>query len=146
MEIGELFRFDDPGNHCFGCSPHNPSGLQLAFTRTGDRTVECRTTVKPDFGGQPGVIHGGVQAALLDEVMGVAVHLAWPEGEDADCVTADFSLRYRRPAPTATELVLVGELDHVDGRNVHVRGEIRDGKGEVLTRGTARWVRIQRDR
>ena len=71
MEIGELFRFDDPENHCFGCSPHNPSGLQLAFTRTGDRTVECRTTVKPDFGGQPGVIHGGVQAALPDKPIAI---------------------------------------------------------------------------
>ena len=140
--IGQIKRFDDADNHCFGCSPHNVHGLQLEFTRTGPKSVESRTRVKPEFGGQHGVIHGGIQAALLDEVMGVAARLAFEDGFSADVVTVDFSLRYRRPAATEEELVLVGELDRVEGRDLHVHGEIRNESGETLTRATARWVRI----
>ena len=151
FEIGQTLTFDDPDNTCFGCSPHNEHGLQLTFVRTGPKRIECRTRVKPDFGGQHGVIHGGIQATLLDEVMGVAVRLAYDgdgdgdgDGEDdAPIVTADFSLRYRRPARTEEMVVLVGELEGVEGRNVHVRGEIQSEGGKTLTQATARWVRLE---
>lgn len=136
-------RSDDDGGTCFGCGTHNAQGMRLEFTRTGPRTVEGRTRVAEHFGGQPGIIHGGIQAVLLDEVMGVAAHCAFAEGDDHHLVTADFQLRYRRPAPTGQPLVLFGELDRVDGRDLHVRGEIRSEAGEVLTRATARWVHVR---
>jgi len=136
-------RSDDDADTCFGCGTDNAHGMQLEFTRTGPSTVEGRTRVAAHFGGQPGIIHGGIQAVLLDEVMGVAAHCAFEEGEDHHVVTADFQLRYRRPAPTGQPLVLFGELERVDGRNLHVRGEIRSEAGEVLTRATARWVHVR---
>jgi acyl-coenzyme A thioesterase PaaI-like protein len=46
-------------------------------------------------------VHGGIQAALLDETLGFAAHAArGPDGPDFDIVTVEFSLRYRWPAPT----------------------------------------------
>lgn len=144
IETGRITRFDDADNTCFGCSPHNERGLKLEFVRTGPREVECRYTCAPHFGGMPGVIHGGVQAAILDEVMGVAAHLAFAPEDDVAIATVDFALRYRRPVPTGTEVLIRAELERSEGKDVFVRGEIQDPSGRALTTATARWRQIAR--
>ncbi len=141
MEVGETGTNDDPQNRCFGCSPHNPRGLRLVFTRTGEHTVEARYTVDPALCGVSGVVHGGIQATLLDETLGMTAHHA--SGEDGHFVTVDLDLRYRRPVPTEVELVVRGELVRVDGRDVHLRGEIATPNGEVLTTAASRWRRLR---
>lgn len=53
---------------CFVCGRENALGL--ATRRVSDRAVgEARTTLEiPErFNGFPGVVHGGIVAALLDE-------------------------------------------------------------------------------
>ncbi|HKJ23687.1 MAG TPA: PaaI family thioesterase [Myxococcota bacterium] len=145
-QIGETWRNDGPEHTCFGCGHANARGLRLVFTRTGERTVEAPFRAEAHWCGAPAVVHGGIQAALLDEVMGMAGHLAFDAEADGDVdiVTADFRLRYRRPVPVAAPLVLHGELQRVEGRDVFVGGEIRDAAGAVLTTGEARWRRLGR--
>ena len=58
--------------NCFVCGVENTYGLNLSFysTKLGEVTVE---TVVPDrFQGYPGVVHGGIVASLVDEVLGRA--------------------------------------------------------------------------
>ncbi len=142
MEIGETFVRDDPENGCFACSPHNPHGLQLRFTRTGENAIACRFTAGPHLAGAPGVVHGGIQATLLDDVFGMAVHTFFGAEEETVLVTADFQLRYRRPVPLGEPLVVRGELVRADGRDFRVEGRIESEPGEVLTLAEARWRRI----
>ena len=110
--------------------------------RAGPRAGEVRGTRQSDFNalaqyqGAPGVLHGGLQATLLDEVMGTTAHTAYVEHVSASLVTVDFSLRYRRPVPVEAPLVIFGELQRVAGR-------IENALGEVLTVAEARWCRLQ---
>jgi uncharacterized protein (TIGR00369 family) len=131
----------DPEGGCFGCGPHNAHGLRLVFRERGDGRVECLYTAPAHLAGAPGVIHGGIQATLLDEAMGHAIH-AGERDESLDVVTVDLRLRYRRPAPTGTALAVSGRLVRVDGRDYHVEGEIRSAAGELLTAAEGRWRRI----
>lgn len=141
---------DDPNNQCFGCSPHNDRGLRLTFMRTESRTVESRYTVPEHFCGAPQVVHGGIQAAMLDEVLGYACQTAFEDPstdadlskQDLQIVTASFALKYRIPVPTGAPLVLRGVVDRVEGRNVFVNGVILDADARELTRAEARWVRL----
>jgi rhamnulokinase len=52
---------------CFGCGTANLFGLQLELEREPDGSVRGRFFVKQDHQGPPGVAHGGVLAAALDE-------------------------------------------------------------------------------
>ena len=54
--------------NCFGCGESNPIGLRLKYRREGDR---LRTEFMPgdDHQGWPGIVHGGIIASLLYEVM-----------------------------------------------------------------------------
>src|SRR5262249_20775572 len=65
--------WSDPTNRCFGCSPDNPHGLGLRFFET-DAGVEIDYTAPDRVEGAPGIVHGGVQATILDEAFCVTVH------------------------------------------------------------------------
>lgn len=86
---------------------------------------------------------GGIQAVLLDEAMGVAIHRS--DGNEAlDVVTVEFKLRYRRPVATGVPLIVRGTLQCTDGRDYWVEGAIVDVSGQQLTVAEARWRRIGR--
>ncbi|HUR76882.1 MAG TPA: PaaI family thioesterase [Acidimicrobiales bacterium] len=150
MAIGQELRFDFPDNMCFGCSPHNDRGLQLTFTQVSHSGVAGRYTAPAHTCGAPGVVHGGVQAALLDEAVGFAVHAhhesvgALEDDEAAwrKVVTVEFDLRYRRPVPTDVEFGLRAEVVRVSGRDYLAVAEILGDDDEVLTSATAKWRRI----
>ena len=55
-------------HNCFGCSPVNPSGLQMKFY-TQDSSVFSRLTVPDHLCGWDRLVHGGVISTILDEVM-----------------------------------------------------------------------------
>lgn len=58
-----------PTQLCFGCGPHNPHGLRLRFEREGE-LVRSRFLLGPGYDGPPGLLHGGLQALIADEVAG----------------------------------------------------------------------------
>jgi acyl-coenzyme A thioesterase PaaI-like protein len=133
---------DGPEHHCFGCGHRNEHGLKLRFRVDDENGIEAEYVAPEHQAGAPGVVHGGIQAALLDEVMGVAIHEGSGVGDDLRVVTAEFNLRYRRPAPTQQPLRIRGRLERSEGRDYFARGEILSADGEVLTRADARWRRI----
>lgn len=129
---------------CYGCGQGNAQGLRMRFEHLADGSAECVYRAAEHLAGAPGVIHGGVQATLLDEVMGHAIHLAEPDPEGMDSVTVDFSLRYHRPAPVGEALTLRAKLLRAEGRDFFVAGEIVSPSGDVLTTAEARWRRVRR--
>ena len=149
MAIGNEIRFDFPDNNCFGCSQTNPHGLQLTFMHVSHSGVEGRYTAPEHQCGAPGIVHGGLQAALLDEAIGFAMHamhasdgqLEEDEAGWQRVVTMEFDLRYRRPVPVGEELVLRAEIVGSHGKDYYAVAEIlRDD--EVLTAATAKWRTI----
>jgi uncharacterized protein (TIGR00369 family) len=141
LSMSKLIVNDWPDNHCFGCSPHNQSGLRLTFVETTPGSVETTYTASEELCGAPGVVHGGIQAALLDEVMGTAAR-SGAQIEAIELVTAEFQLRYRRPVPIGTRLTIRGHLVRSEGRDFFLEGAIAAANGEDLTLATARWRRV----
>jgi uncharacterized protein (TIGR00369 family) len=127
---------------CFGCGQDNASGFRLRFRRTGEGSVEAVYEVPEHFRGAEGVVHGGIQATLLDEVMGLAAHTALA-AEDHKIVTVELNVRYRKPTPTTAPLTIRGSMVRVEGPNLFFTGEIVDGDGTVLTEADARWKRLR---
>ena len=116
--------------HCFVCGMQNPIGLGLQFTDDGESTVRAEVTVPDQYNGYPGVVHGGIVAAILDEVSGRAL-LA--RGHDIKnlFVTLKMEVRYRHPTPTNTPLTAIGSIVEAKERKAQVRGEIRLPDGTV---------------
>lgn len=123
-----------PGQ-CFGCSRHNPHGLQLRFVPT---EKGCRTQCEvPDrFCGFDGIAHGGMTSLLLDEV--AAWTLCTQLGQLG--LTANLSAQYHDPVPTGAELVVEGTLVRHDAKKALVRSTVRSADGELLADAESTWV------
>jgi acyl-coenzyme A thioesterase PaaI-like protein len=107
--------------HCFVCGLENPYGLQLTFYGRQPGRVEATYAVPERFQGYPGKAHGGIVAALLDEIVGRAAMVDDPLHF---MVTAKIDIRYRRPIPVEQPLRLVGVLGRQRGRRATARGEL----------------------
>ena len=113
--------FFPTGGLCFGCSPSNAAGLRLRFFRDGDG-VRCETTVAAIYQGAPTVVHGGIQAVLLDETCCAAAFFSTGDF----VVTGELNLRYRRPCPIERPLVVTARIVARENRFLRLRGEIRE--------------------
>jgi acyl-coenzyme A thioesterase PaaI-like protein len=95
--------------------------------------VRGTVTVPEHCNGYPGVVHGGVVAALLDETAGRTVLL--DGGFDDLMVTLKLEVTFRRPTPTATPLTLVGRLLGRSPGRAEAEAELRLPDGSVSARG-----------
>jgi uncharacterized protein (TIGR00369 family) len=103
-------------------------GLKVRFDDNGVDEVRVKYTVDDQYQGYPGVVHGGVVAAMLDEVAGRVMMI---DDHNRFFMTAKMTLRYRRPVPTETELTMVGRLLNESRRAVQAHAEIRLPDGSV---------------
>jgi uncharacterized protein (TIGR00369 family) len=76
---------------CFGCDPDNPIGLRLVFHRSGD-VVTATWDPRSELEGYPGVVHGGIQATLADEIGGWYVYAVLGTAG----VTKELSINYEQ--------------------------------------------------
>jgi uncharacterized protein (TIGR00369 family) len=59
--------YDKEQNMCFGCSQKNPAGLKLQFEEL-DKFIIATWQPSEIYQGYANVLHGGIIAALLDEI------------------------------------------------------------------------------
>jgi acyl-coenzyme A thioesterase PaaI-like protein len=117
----------------------NPVAPPLVVRALEDRSVEGRVTMRAIHEGPPGAVHGGWVAALLDQMLGHANAAAGAHG-----MTAELTIRYRRPTPYGVALLLRARTDSVDGRQVRCSGEV-EADGVVTAEATALFIRPSAD-
>ena len=104
---------------CFGCGRDNPAGLKLEFTLKDD-CYSAVFTPRREHQGYDGMAHGGIIAALLDEVMGDYVY----ELTRQKAFTARLELRYRQAVPIGRPLQAVASVLRKKGRLYEMKGEV----------------------
>ena len=123
-----------PG-HCFGCSPRNPHGLQLRFWRS-ESGCSTRCIVPDRLCGWDGWVHGGIIAALLDEVAAWSIVVLLRRLG----ITGKLTIRYVKPVPTNTELDVRGQVRQHNPRFAEVYSAIRSPDGVLLAEGESKWL------
>jgi acyl-coenzyme A thioesterase PaaI-like protein len=94
----------------------------MVFFDDGRHQVWAEYAVAEEYQGYPGVVHGGVVAAMLDEVVG---RVALIEDHHHFMMSARLEVKYRHPVPTRTMLRIVGHI-------VRLRGRLGKAVGEVI--------------
>jgi len=126
---------------CFGCGQDNPIGLHIEYVYGSDDQTSTLLTLSDAYSGEPGIVHGGIQATILDEVIGRTVRRRVDQLANGSppVVTASFELKYRSPCPVGTPIEARAAIETVEWPSVMAVGEIVDGDGNVLTEARARW-------
>jgi acyl-coenzyme A thioesterase PaaI-like protein len=113
---------------CFVCGRSNPVGLYMKFYDDGVDEVVSDYTVAERYQGYPGIVHGGVLAAMLDEVVGRVSMIS-----DAHhfMMSVKLEVLYRHPIPVNTPLKVVGKITRLRGRLGKAEGKILLPDGTV---------------
>ncbi len=114
---------------CFACGLENPSGLRLRFFDNGKDRVFAHFTLEPQHGSYPGMAHGGIVAAILDEVGGRTVMINNPT---CFFVTVRMDVRFRQPVPVGLPLEATGWLCLRRSRRTRAHAEISTNRQGVL--------------
>lgn len=115
---------------CFLCGRENEIGLKITWYNDIDAgQVRAVVEVPKQFCSYPGVVHGGIVSALLDETSGRAIMMNG--GTDNLFVTARLEVTYRHPTPAEKPLTIVGWVDRAGKNRARVKGEIRLDDGTV---------------
>jgi acyl-coenzyme A thioesterase PaaI-like protein len=114
---------------CFACGLENPSGLHLRFYDNGKDQVFSHFVIHSLHAGYPGMAHGGIVAAILDEVGGRTVMI-----NDPNCffVTAHMDVRFRHPVPVEVPLKAAGRLLQHRASRTRAHVEILSDEEDIL--------------
>ncbi|MEA2674194.1 MAG: hypothetical protein QOI92_1386, partial [Chloroflexota bacterium] len=132
----------------FGCGPANELGLRIRSFEGEDGSVVATWHARPEHEAFDGFVNGGVLGTLID------CHSNWTavaallerdgDGVAPSSVTADLSVRFRRPTPSDRPLRLVGRVVDLAFDRVTVETSI-EVDGEVTARGLATFVVVKED-
>ncbi len=125
---------NNESHSCFGCSGNNRHGLQMKFY-TDEKSVFSSVIVPKHLGGYTNIVHGGIVATILDEIMGWAgIYLL-----KKITMTKNMAIDFLQPVYIGEKLRVTGNIVERTGRNQAViDGIIYNRKGEpsARSRGT----------
>lgn len=108
--------------------------MDFQYDQTTDQ-VKAKTHFAPHFQGWQGVLHGGLVSTVLDEVM---VKAASQKGFKT--VTAELTVRFKKPAPIVNHFIVSGKVTGQRGRVVSAEASLEDENGTVAAVASGKFV------
>jgi acyl-coenzyme A thioesterase PaaI-like protein len=128
---------EDDGR-CFACGVRNPIGLKLTFETLPGERLRTVWTPRPEHTGFQEIVHGGLVATVLDEVM---IRLLYALGIRA--VTAELTTRFVKPLRSGRSYRFEARIAENRGRVVRAVAEGFDAEtGEKVASGSATCVPV----
>jgi acyl-coenzyme A thioesterase PaaI-like protein len=121
---------------CWGCG-ENPAGIGLPTPKEeGLRAYDATFAFRDEHQAAPGLVHGGLVGAALDEACGLlATWYRFPS------VTARFSIRFLQPVHINRTLTVSAALQSERGRRLEITGALREGD-ELLADARGSFVHV----
>jgi acyl-CoA hydrolase len=135
----EVQPFPDTGaRHSFVSGKKDSKAIRVRyFARESTREFVGRAWFGPEAEGPPGHVHGGAQAALLDEGMGAA---AWFAGHPV--LAAKIEVNFKRPLPLGSIVFLRTEIERVEASKIHLRASLLTADGGLYTESIGLFIEI----
>ena len=99
----------------------NPMGMEASLWKEGQEAV-MEVVLGPAFEGAPDRAHGGVMAALIDELMGQVLGII-----GTPAFTGRLTVTYRNPTPLGVTMIGRARATEWRGRKISMTAEMRAG-------------------
>ncbi|MFU2157908.1 hotdog domain-containing protein [Caldisericum sp. AR60] len=119
--------------NCFVCDKENPKGLKLDI-KLKDGFTYAEFSLDKNYEGYPGIIHGGIIAAILDDMM---VNVKFLEGYIL--YTVELNVKYLKHCLINEKLFAYGYPKETKHNIFQAYGEIKDKNGEIKATGLGKY-------
>lgn len=121
-----------PGSRFVGDADGLFGGLRFGFD---EGLMRAEWIFSKDFGGPPGIVHGGALASVIDEAMTALIFHLFGMG-----FTAELNVRYIAPVPIDQKVIISSGLEDHKGRKVRLKGKICLEDGTVTNEAEALFI------
>jgi len=143
MDI-KVLKLQNVSKQCIVCGIVNDASLRAQFLETAGGVLIGVPQAREKHQSYPDRMHGGVIAALLDEVVGRAVQIGAP---DVWGVTAELQVRYLKPVPIEEQIYIAGGITRNASRLFEGKGGIYLARtGELLAYSEAKYIKLPVER
>ena len=126
-------------SYCFMCGEQNPRGMHLKKQMIDGKPC-MRMQVEKYLCGFSGILHGGITAGLLDEVMAFAAAGLGP------MVTTKMTVKYISPGLEGHNLIAEGKVEAEGERDVYASAVVRDeDTGKLVAKAEGVYRKIEFD-
>jgi uncharacterized protein (TIGR00369 family) len=125
--------------NCLVCGVENKFGLKTRFYETAENELVAVFSPISEHQSYPNVTHGGISAAILDEVIGRAIMMT--TDSETFGVTVELVVRYKKPVPLNAELKVVVRITRDRGRLFEGTGELYLPNGEVAVEAQGKYMK-----
>ena len=131
-------------HRCFVCGSENPDGLRIRFEYPEPGVCRAVFTPPEKFQGWHGILHGGIISTLLDEAFAHAAGGADRSIEGFGAVTAEMTVRFKKPVRIGEPAFLEGRVLAVSGRVIECASTLRDAEGQELAAATGKLIILKK--
>jgi len=125
--------------HCFLCGKENPFGLKLDIQRLENPVrATASFTLEKNYQGYGGVIHGGILASILDELMIYALYFS-----EIPTMTAKMEVKFKKKVSVGEPLTGFARIKKDRGKMVEAEAEIVNAAGDQVTSATGLFLKVE---
>jgi len=132
--MSEELEFDASG--CMICGENNADGMKFEFTEAPPEGAKASGKIPEHFKGFSEIAHGGSVAGILDDVMWWAIYFS----HDACTLTGELKVRYLKPVPVETPIIVHGWVKESRGRLYKTAASLYLKDGEELAKAEATFL------
>ncbi len=130
---------------CFICGLENPVGLHLHIYEVEPGIIETTYNAPEHFQGYPGVLHGGIVGAIIDEVAGRS-HMGSDPDNPRFMFTAKLEVKYRKNVPVGKPLKIIGKAGKSKSKTAEAWAGIYDAQtNELLAEGNTLLINVPKE-
>ncbi|MFX0020942.1 MAG: PaaI family thioesterase [Candidatus Hermodarchaeota archaeon] len=102
--------------------------------------LELEFEVRPEMSNPTNLLHGGIQCAFMDDVVGMTTATLGYKGFP---ISIDFHVDFLGKVKVGEQVRVIGEIIR-EGRNIiHANAEIRDMKNKLISTGNSNLLKTQ---
>lgn len=129
-------RLEDDG-YCFACGQNNTAGLKLKFVLDKENCLNTEFHFSKNHQGYKNIVHGGIIALILDELMGNLCHKL---GKNA--IGAQIEVRFKQPSFINSTLYFKSWLEKEEKRIIYAKAEAKNKQGLVVASAFGKAVKL----
>ena len=141
MDI-KVLKKQNSSEDCIVCGLKNDASLKVRFYEC-ENDILCGVFHNEDWHQSfPGLMHGGMISAVLDETIGRAVMIKNPNQWG---VTGELKVRFLKPTPLESDLLCWGQIVSGNSRLFKGVGYLETPQGEVVATAEATYFKLALD-
>ncbi len=125
---------------CLVCGLNNPCSLHADFYELDNGELFATFTTLEGHQSYPGIAHGGILTAILDEIIGRAIMMKYDDPVWG--ATVELNMKFKKPVPTNTKLRAIARITEENDKIFKGTGEILLLDGQIAAKGFGTFIKV----